>query len=235
MKKFLSMVSLSIFAATFAQADQTSLEKNLQKNYPEMNAKVTGSTPFKGVYEVTVGDQIVYTDDKGQYFFVGNLVDFKNKENLTAKREQQINKIDVTKLPLDQAIKYVKGNGSRVLYIFSDPDCPYCQQLEKELTSVDNVTIYLFLYPLKSIHPNAETVAKQIWCSGDRYAAWEDHMINQQAPTALPTCSNPISKNLALGQSLKISGTPTIFLKDGQLISGAREAEDIENLLNSQK
>ncbi|GAA5008951.1 DsbC family protein [Acinetobacter puyangensis] len=235
MKKFLTMISLSIFAVTFAQANQTTLQKNLQKNYPEMNAKVTGSTPFNGVYEVNVGNQIVYTDEKGQYFFVGNLVDFKNKENLTAKREQQLNKIDVSKLPLDQAIKQVKGNGQRVLYIFSDPDCPYCQQLEKELTSIDNVTIYLFLYPLKTLHPNAETVAKQIWCSSDRYAAWEDHMINQQAPTALPNCSNPISKNLTLGQTLKINGTPTIFLKDGQRISGAREAADIEALLGTQK
>lgn len=84
---------------------------------------------------------------------------------MTEERIAELGKIDVKSLPLNQAIKYVKGKGERTLYIFSDPDCPYCQRLEQNMVGVDNVTVYIFLYPLTSLHPNAEKVSNQIWCS----------------------------------------------------------------------
>ncbi len=232
MKKLLATLTLSLLAYT-SYANQTTLEKNLKQLYPEIPAKVTGTTPIKGMYEIQVGDSFVYTDENARYFFVGNLVDFKNKENLTAKREQERNKIDISKLPLEQAIKNIKGDGSRILYVFSDPDCPYCQKLEQALTTVDNVTIYTFLYPLKNLHPNAELVASQIWCSNNRYEAWEDYMVNRTPSTTSPNCDNPIQKNIQLGRSLNISGTPTLFLKDGQRVMGGRDANEIEELLQS--
>ncbi len=232
MKKLLATLTLSLLAYT-SYANQNTLEKNLKQLYPDIPAIVTGTTPLKGMYEIKVGDSFVYTDEHARYFFVGNLVDFKNKENLTAKREQQRNKIDISKLPLEQAIKNIKGDGSRTLYVFSDPDCPYCQKLEQALTTVDNVTIYTFLYPLKNLHPNAELVASQIWCSNNRYEAWEDYMVNRTPSTTSPNCDNPIQKNIQLGRSLNISGTPTLFLKDGQRVMGGRDANEIEELLQS--
>ncbi|WP_213694990.1 DsbC family protein, partial [Acinetobacter baumannii] len=78
---------------------------------------------------------------------------------------------------LKDAIKTVKGNGKRKLVVFSDPDCPYCQQLERNLQSIDNVTIYTFLYPLESIHPTAKTTAVSIWCSKNPGKAFQDYMI----------------------------------------------------------
>ena len=71
---------------------------------------------------------------------------------MTEERIAELGKIDVKSLPLNQAIKYVKGKGERTLYIFSDPDCPYCQRLEQNMVGVDNVTVYVFLYPLTSLH-----------------------------------------------------------------------------------
>ena len=231
MQKLFSTLALGLLASTFSYANQNTLEKNLKANYPEIPMQVIGETPIKKIYTVQVGDGLVYTDENARYFFVGNLVDFKNKENLTAKQEQELNKIDVSKLPLDQAIKHVKGNGERIMYVFSDPDCPYCKKLEQAMTSIDNVTIYLFLYPVRNLHPNAETAAQQIWCSSNRYEAWEDYMINAQSPDSSNHCENPIEKNIQLGRTLKVAGTPTIFLKDGQRITGGRDADEIEALL----
>lgn len=235
MKLWLSTLACGLMMFNFAHADQKTLENNLKKQFPGLPAKILGTTPIPNMYEIQVGDNIIYTDENARYFFVGSLVDFKNKENLTAKTEKQLNKIDVSILPLDQAIKYVKGNGERVLYVFSDPDCPYCKKLEENMTSIDNVTVYLFLYPLKNLHANAETIAKQIWCSSNRYEAWEDYMILKEAPSASPTCSNPVAKNIALGNSLNISGTPTLFLADGTRIAGTPTTEHLKSILDTIK
>ncbi|EPG34604.1 thiol:disulfide interchange protein DsbC [Acinetobacter colistiniresistens] len=144
----------------------------------------------------------------------------------------ELTKIDVKQLPLDQAIKYVKGKGERILYVFSDPDCPYCQKLEQHMTSVDNVTVYLFLFPLKRLHPQAEAVANKIWCAKNQYEAWEDYMLHRKAPKNTTQCETPIQKNLVLGQKLQIDGTPTLFLQNGTRLSGSpQNAEQIEQLL----
>lgn len=235
MKKWLTLFGLSALTFTSTYANTTTLEKNLKKEFPEVSTKILGKTPFSNIYEVLVSDTIVYTDENARYFFVGNLVDFKNKENLTAKREQTLNKIDVKDLPLDQAIKHVKGDGSRVMYVFSDPDCPYCKKLEQNMTSVNNVTVYTFLYPLKNLHPNAEKIAQQIWCSSTPYDAWEDYMILSKAPETLATCDNPIAQNLELGRKLNISGTPTIFFKDGSRVAGVLSTDQINQFLNKAK
>lgn len=232
MKTWLTTLILSLSTLGLAHADVATTQQNLKKNFPEIPVSAVNTTPVKGVYEVITEGQIVYTNDDAQYFFVGNLVDPKNQRNLTAERMQQLNKIDVSTLPLNQAIKHVKGNGKRTLYIFSDPDCPYCQRLEKELTAVDNVTIYLFLFPLTTLHPNAETIATQIWCSKNQYQAWQDYLLNHKAPTASQKCSTPIQKNLALGQKLNINGTPTMYLKNGERIAGAVQASQLNTLLD---
>ena len=234
MKKWMTLLGLSAFMLTNTYANTTTLEKNLKKELPNLPLKILGTTPVKGIYEVLLDDRIVYTDENARYFFVGNLVDLKNKVNLTAKREDSLGKIDVSKLPLDQAIKHVKGDGSRTLYVFSDPDCPYCKKLEQNMTSVDNVTLYTFLFPLKNLHPNAETIAKNIWCSSNPYEAWEDYMILNKAPDTSSNCEHPIQKNIDLGRSLNVNGTPTLFLADGSRLAGAVSAEALNKLLDQQ-
>lgn len=235
MKKWFSTLALSVFSLNLVYANPPTLEKNLKKEFPEIPTKILGETPIKNMYEVMIADTIVYTDENARYFFVGNLVDFKNKENLTAKREKALGQIDIAQLPLEQAIKHVKGDGSRVLYVFSDPDCPYCKKLEQNMTSVDNVTLYTFLYPLTNLHPNADVVAEQIWCASNKYEAWEDYMILNEAPDTIVGCDNPIEKNIALGRKLNITGTPTLFLKDGSRVSGVLSTEQINKLLDAIK
>ncbi|SPL72560.1 DsbC family protein [Acinetobacter stercoris] len=235
MKTWLALLSLSLFTFSFAHADVKTVQNNLKKNFPDIPVNSVVASPVKDIYEVYMGGRVVYTNDDAQLFFVGNLIDLKNQKNLTEERIQVLNKIDISKLPLDKAIKHVKGNGSRVLYIFSDPDCPYCQRLEQELTKIDNVTIYLFLYPITSLHPNAAKISEQIWCSKDQYAAWENYVLNKKMPAKAVQCKTPIQEVQKLATTLEISGTPTFFLKDGSRVSGARSSEEIETLLKNTK
>lgn len=233
MKQWLSLLAISMFTLTTAHADISTLKQNLKTQYPEIEVKSVNTTPIKDIYEVYMGGRIVYTNEDAKYFFVGSLIDLKAQKNLTEERQSALTAIDVKSLPLNQAIKQVKGKGERVIYLFSDPDCPYCQQLEKELKNIDNITIYLFLYPIKSLHPNAEKISQQIWCSKDPYQVWQDYLINKKQPAFVKTCNTPIEKNIALAKKLEIDGTPSFFLKDGSRISGVREAKEIEALLQS--
>jgi len=185
-----------------------------------------------GLYEVNLGAQIVYSDATGDYLVLGDIVDAKTRKNLTEARLAETNRIDFASLPFANAVKVVKGNGSRKMAVFSDPNCPYCKQLETTLKSIDNVTVYTFLYPVLS--PDSAVKSKSIWCSSDRAKAWESWMQDRQAPTAAGTCDTAaIDKNLALGHAMNVDGTPTIFLADGRRLPGAVPADRLDKELSA--
>jgi len=229
---------LAAAAATLgctAQADQTTdrLKTTLQQRLGS-DATIKGITksPIAGLYEVNLGAQIIYSDANGDYLLLGDLVDAKTRRNLTEARLNDLNRIDFASLPLANAVKVVKGNGSRRIAVFSDPNCPYCHQLENTLKSIDNVTVYTFLYPVLSQDSTAK--AKSIWCSADRAKAWESWMLQRQTPSAAGTCNTAaIDSNLSLGAKMNVTGTPTIFLADGRRLPGAVQADRLDRELNA--
>ncbi len=209
------------------QADEASIKQNLQKNLPEANIQYVGKTPAKGIYEVVVEGNLLYTDESGNYLLAGNLIDAKTRTNLTEERLRKLYKVNVAALPLDLAIKTVRGDGSRKLYVFSDPDCPFCRKLEQELLGITNVTIYTFLFPL-DIHPKGAEHAHLVWCSPNQSQAWIDLMTKNKVPAKVSKCSDPILKSVALGQQLRVNSTPTIILQNGERLTGALPRAELE-------
>ncbi|NLP65358.1 DsbC family protein [Paraburkholderia sacchari] len=194
--------------------------------------KSINKAPVAGLYEVNLGTQIIYSDANGDYVLTGDLVDTKARRNLTEARLAELNKVDFSKLPLENAVKVVKGNGKRQIAVFSDPNCPYCHQLESTLKSIDNVTVYTFLYPVLSDDSTAKS--KSIWCSTDRAKAWESWMVDRKAPTAAATCNTAaIDSNLKLGAKMNVTGTPTVILADGTRLPGAVSADRLESALGA--
>ncbi|WLE57928.1 DsbC family protein [Burkholderia plantarii] len=230
---------LATAAATLgctAQADQTTdkLKATLQARLGDATVKGIAKSPIPGLYEVNLGSQIVYSDAAGDYVLLGELVDTKSRKNLTEARMAEINKVDFASLPLGNAIKVVKGNGARKIAVFSDPNCPYCKRFESTLQSMDNVTVYTFLYPV--LTPDSTVKSKAIWCASDRAKSWESWMVNHQAPTGAGNCdTTALDKNLALGRGLNVTGTPTIILADGTRLPGAVSADELNNALASVK
>lgn len=189
-------------------------------------------TPYSGLYEIQVNDDIIYTDAKAQYLFVGRIVDTQTYQDYTKARLDEINKVTFGDLPLNLAMKSVKGNGKRVIAVFEDPNCGYCKQFDKTLQGIDNITVYTFLYNILS----QDSIAKgrDVWCAPDRNKAWDDWMLNgKPAPTAPANCSAPHEKVLELGKRMKVTGTPTIIFADGSRIPGAIDARALEAKLNS--
>ena len=218
---------------------QNSVEATIKKNIePRLGgAKIESikETPYSGLYELRVAGDILYTDKKGEYLIIGHVYDAKTTRDLTRERIDDINKIKFSDLPLELALKTVKGNGKRVMAVFEDPNCGYCKRFRQQtLKDLDNVTIYTFMYNILS--DDSFVKSKNIWCAPDRAKAWDDWMINgKAAPSAPANCETPNDKVLALGQQMKISGTPAIFFTDGTRIPGAVDQATLEKKLQSIK
>lgn len=186
------------------------------------------TTPILGIYEVTMGKDLAYTDASGNFFMFGNVMDMRTQRNITQERRAELTKVNVGQLNLADAIKTVHGDGSRVLYVFSDPECGYCKRLEPTLQQLKNVTIYTFLYPVLGEKSNA--AAKNVWCAKDRNKAWTEHMLKgSDSPAA--ECDNPIQRNVTMGSSFGITGTPTLISATGKVQPGALPLDRIEALL----
>jgi thiol:disulfide interchange protein DsbC len=221
--------------ATPAKPDVgATIKQNIESRFPGSHVLDVQPTDISGLYEVFMGDQIVYADSTADHLLIGNLLDTKNKENLTQARFNEHGRIDFKTLPTAQAIKVVKGNGSRTFAVFSDPDCPYCQQLEKSLLSVNDYTMYVYLYPIASLHPQAPVKAHTIWCAPDRAQAWTEWMKDKKLAATNKTCTaDPIDSLQKLGDTLHINSTPTLFFANGSRSAGAMPAADLEKALAS--
>ena len=232
---FTTVLLCSVGVATAETPQETQIKKLIQPRLGE-GAVIESiqKTPYSGLYELHVGGDILYTDEQAKYLFVGRVLDSKTFKDYTKTRIDEISRIKFSDLPLESALKTVKGDGKRVIAVFEDPNCGYCKRFRKTLQGVDNVTVYTFLYNILS--PDSSVKSKNVWCAADRSKAWDEWMLNgKETPAAAAGCATPNDKVFALGQKLKISGTPTIFFADGSRIPGAVEGKALEEKFASLK
>jgi len=223
---------MALLFCTAALADETAIRQAFKEKFPDLTVEKVTKTPYSNLYEVFAQDQIVYTDEKGSFLFMGRLVDMKSGQDVTAERRSDLTRVNFSDLPLNLAMKIVKGNGKRKVAVFSDPDCPFCKRLEKDLAKVTDVTIYTFLFPIDSLHPNAAEKARAVWCSADPPKTWNELMLNGVVPKE-SKCDDPISKIVELGEKYHITGTPTLIFPNGRKVPGAVPAEEMEKMLNA--
>lgn len=223
-------------AAAVSASVQDTVKSAVQKIIGPNGPKVgeVRETPIKGMYEVEVSRHLLYIHESGDYGFVeGNLIDLKNRRDLTQARMTELSRIDFKKdLPLDKAIKQVNGKGERVLAIFEDPNCSYCRRMRSVLSKMDNLTIYTFTYPI--LAESSRTKSEKAWCAKDPAKAWADLMENGKEPENEGGCKTPIADVVALGQQLQVTGTPTLFFPDGTRVPGAIPLEQLEQMLDKQ-
>lgn len=226
-----SLVLPSLFFAGVVFADSADLREAIQAHFPESKIESITRTPYLGLYEIVIDGEVFYTDEKADYFFMGHVVEAKRRISLTSERMQQIRdarRIAIDTLPLEHAMKTVKGNGKRTLIVYSDPNCPYCKRLEKELVNVTDVTIHTLLYPILN---GSMTTAEAIWCSKDRVKAWDDFMLRSVAPAG-KGCETPLQKLLESGRENRVTGTPTLIFADGSIVPGYIPQQEIEKRLD---
>lgn len=233
-RQFLLPLALTL-VCTGVLADEAAIRKNISERVPQLkNINEVKKSPIAGIYEVRINDsEIYYSDANGSYLFMGQLIDTKTRRNLTEERVDKLTAIAFEDLPVKDAFTIVRGNGKRKLAVFEDPNCGYCKRFERDLQKVDNVTVYMFLYPILS--QDSADKSKAIWCAKEPAKAWQDWMVRDQAPAAASCDASALARNVELGRKHKISGTPTLIFTNGSRTPGAIDDKQLEKLLSESK
>lgn len=227
-------LALALAAASAASADETEVKKSMEAFIGAPAVEKVTRTDYAGLYEVVLKNgQLVYTDARSSFIIEGSIIDTATRRDITQARMNQLSAIDFSSLPLDQAVKIVKGKGTRVIATFEDPNCGYCKRLGKDLAQMDDVTIYTFLYPILS--EDSRTKSDNIWCAQDKGKTWTAWVVDGKEPGAASCDTTTIARNVELGQRLRINGTPTIFLADGSRIGGYLPRAELEKAIDAVK
>jgi thiol:disulfide interchange protein DsbC len=234
MTRALGTVALAMGLMAAAHAQEATIRKNLAERLPQMPAidEVT-KMPMPGLFEVRTGMDIFYTDADGSFLMQGQLIDTKQKRNLTEERKDKLLAIDFKALPLKDAFTIVRGNGKRKLAVFEDPNCPYCKHFERDLQKVDNVTVHLFLYPI--LGADSTEKSHSLWCAKDKAKAWLDWMVRGLAIAPASCDTSAVVRNVEFGRKYQINGTPTMIFADGSRVPGAVGTQEIEKYLADSK
>lgn len=225
MRNILLAVAVLLSCPVFA--GEAEIRQVLKVKFPNVRVDGVQPAPLAGLYEVRLqtqkGPQIIYTDAQANFIIDGSIVDAKSGRNLTEERMLKLSAIDFSALPLDLAIKVQRGNGRRVLAMFTDPYCPYCRRLEQSLLQLDDITVYVFMYPV--IRPDYADHSRAAWCSPDRAKAWLELAAGDspKIPSGGANCANPVDKVIELGRSLRVTGTPTLFFANGERSGGGMQ------------
>jgi thiol:disulfide interchange protein DsbC len=230
--KTLLLALLTVLSLS-ALAQEAAIRKNIAARLPQLKAiDEVRKTAIPGLFELRINSsEIYYTDAQGNYLIEGNLIDTRNRRNLTEERVEKLTAIKFESLPLKDAFTLVRGTGERKIAVFEDPNCGYCKRFERDLQKVDNVTVYLFLYPI--LGAESTDRSKAIWCAKDRVLAWQDWMLrDQSAPAAAAMCdTSALARNVELGRKHKITGTPTLLFTNGARVPGAVDSKKVEQML----
>jgi len=225
-----TLIALFVFTLmTSVHAGENEIRQSLQSKFPGIGKiEHIVKTPYAGLYEVVIDDELLYTDENGEYLFQGSVIDTKSRRDLSEERRRVLFAIDFNKLPLDLAVKKVKGNGKRKVAIFTDPNCGFCRKLEKELSRVSDVTVYFFMYP---IFPGSDEIVRNVLCSKNPIKTWDDWMLSEIVP-AKANCKTQTDKVMALGKKLHVTGTPNLIFANGTQAPGFIPAAELERNLN---
>ena len=217
-----------------AQAQEAQLRKILAERIPSLpKIDEVSKSPIPGLYEIRIGTDIYYADEKGDHIVQGSIIDTRTRANLTDQRIDKLTAVDFSALPLKDAVVYKQGTGARKMAVFVDPNCGYCKRFERDLLTVKDVTIYTFIYPI--LGPDSNAKSRDIWCAKDAAKAWRAWMIDGNTPAkVMGQCDTAaLERNIEFGKKYRVQGTPAVFFEDGTRKPGAMSAADVEKLLSS--
>ena len=225
-----TVASLLLLAAAPAAANEAAIRKALSERYPQLKIDEVRRSPVAGIWEVRYdGIDILYSDATGDHIFVsGALVETRTRTDLTEQRVEKLLAVAWDRLPLRDGITIRQGTGARKLAVFVDPNCGYCRRFERDLATVKDVTVHVFLIPI--LGPDSVAKSRDIWCARDPAVAWRRYMLEGVQPSkAAASCNvDALDRNLAFSRTHRINGTPAVFFEDGTRRPGAIPAEQIE-------
>jgi thiol:disulfide interchange protein DsbC len=187
--------------------------------------QITEARDIGSLYELVVkepsrGNNIFYVTKDGAYLIAGGSLIDKDKVNLTQARHDEVTRVDVSKLPLKDAVTIKKGNGAKKLIMFYDVDCPFCRKAYDWLKNQNNYTLYIFFFPLE-MHPKSPDKSVKILCGKNHEASIERAQSDQELDS--PKCEageKMLAKHKAVAAEIGVDSTPLFITDTGSRIPG---------------
>lgn len=193
-------------------------------------------SPVKGLWEVSIDNKgkkgLFYVDFSKKYFLLGPIIEIKSGLNKTLQQMSKLRQVDFSKIPLHTPLVMGNPRAPQKVAVFTDPDCPYCGNLHRELQKIikerEDIVFFIILFPLR-FHKEAYWKSKSILCQKS-LKMLEDAYARKQIPKI--ECDNKeVDENIKLAESLGITSTPTLVFMDGRVLTGALPAQQIIGLL----
>jgi thiol:disulfide interchange protein DsbC len=217
---FASVALIALFPPAGATGE--SVPETLAARIPGVEAEHVQPTPVPGLWEVTVGTQVVYISEDGRYMVRGELIDLKSGESLTENRSAQLRVAEVRNLDEARMVIFSPDEPKHTVTVFTDIDCGYCRRLHREIQAYNRLGIrvrYLF-YPLAGPGSKSWAKAEAVWCSTDRHAALTRAKAGEDVTANQPCEDTPVAEHYRIGEEFGVRGTPAMLTEDGVLLPG---------------
>lgn len=221
-----------------AAAGDTSIEEQLAARLPGVEAENVKATPIPGLWEISVGPQVVYVSADGRYMIQGDVIDMMNGTNLTRERtsELQAEVVNRHSGEFDEAtmVVFPAEKTRHTITVFTDVDCTYCRKLHREIESyaAEGIAVRYMFYPIAGPGSASWNKAEAVWCSPDRNEAMTRAKAGQSVVAQGACEDTPVAAHYRLAMDLGLRGTPAIITSDGQVVPGYMPAAALAELLD---
>ncbi|TRX02570.1 DsbC family protein [Candidatus Methylobacter oryzae] len=237
MKKIINIAALSMLGLTLsvAHADEEAIKQALAKSMPSVKVGSVKPTEISGLYEVTVGGNIVYASGDGKYLIQGHLIDVAGRKDLTEEKLGGARKQALDKLGQDKMIVFKPKESKYTVSVFTDIDCGYCRKLHSEIDQymAQGITVQYLFFPRAGKGSDSYHKAISVWCADDRKAALTAAKKGDTPPAK--TCTNPIDEHMQLAEDFEVKGTPMIVTEKGNIFPGYLPAKQLAEALADEK
>jgi thiol:disulfide interchange protein DsbC len=226
------LLPAAVLAAEVDSATADKIRSSLKVLLPGLEPDEIRATPVDKLYEVTFGTRLVYLTADGRFLFQGKLIDLETRTEITEQRLSELKLAALAEVGEDQMVIYGPQDAKHTVTVFTDIDCGFCRKLHAEMGQYNDQGIrirYLF-YPRAGIGSESYDKAVSVWCADDRHAAMDQAKAGKEVPRK--TCDNPVAAHHALGQAMRVQGTPALVLDDGEMLPGYVPADRLRRALD---
>ncbi|MGD8957026.1 MAG: DsbC family protein [Chromatiaceae bacterium] len=208
---------------------------SLRALLPDLQADDIRATPIDNLYEVSIGMRVVYVTGDGRYLLQGSVIDLETRTEITAERQSALKLAALNEVGEEQMVVFGPEDAEYTVTVFTDIDCGFCRRLHGDMAGYNEKGIrirYLF-YPRAGIGSESYNKAVSVWCADDRKQAMTQAKAGQ--PVAPKTCENPVDEHYALGQAMRLQGTPALILESGETVPGYVPPDKLRQALDQRR
>ncbi len=212
-----------------------SAEEKLKKVFQESLSRLTSdfeitdvkATPIEGIYQVTIGSDIVYMTKDGNYVLKGEILDINNRRNITEDVRAEKRVYLLNSISENEYIEFSSSSAENFIYVFTDTDCGYCRKLHRDVPELNSmgIAVRYLAYPRTGVDSIIGDEMRNVWCADDRQKALTAAKNREQIESKL--CDAPIARHYSIGKELGVTGTPAIFLENGIKLPGYIPPDEI--------